>query len=161
MNTLLDSIPAISRRVPHIALVFREMWDTAGLPRETDSVRNEKLWRASPIVFGPRTLVRTWGTRTELRARESLRGRPAVSHISRKTSEMWGTRRLVAGIEPESAFVAHLTWHRQVICPRAQPRDLVGSADSAHMRRSLQNSSIRFWSVSQEHMKRAAPPIKV
>jgi hypothetical protein len=28
--------------------------------------RNEKLWWASPIVFGPRTLVRTWGTRTEL-----------------------------------------------------------------------------------------------
>jgi Transposase IS116/IS110/IS902 family len=26
-----------------------------------------------------------------------------VSHISRKTSEMWGTRRLVAGIEPQAA----------------------------------------------------------
>jgi hypothetical protein len=28
--------------------------------------RDEKLWRASPIVFGPRTLVRTWGTRVDL-----------------------------------------------------------------------------------------------
>jgi hypothetical protein len=27
-----------------------------------------------------------------------------VSHISRKTSEMWGTRRSVAGIEPTRAF---------------------------------------------------------
>jgi hypothetical protein len=26
-----------------------------------------------------------------------VRGRPVVSHISRKTSEMWGTRRLVRG----------------------------------------------------------------
>ena len=30
-----------------------------------------------------------------------LRERLAVSHISRKTSEMWGTRRLVAGREPK------------------------------------------------------------
>jgi hypothetical protein len=29
--------------------------------------------------------------------------RAAVSHISQKTSEMWGTRRLVAGIEPKRA----------------------------------------------------------
>jgi hypothetical protein len=29
-----------------------------------------------------------------------LRERPVVSHISRKTSEMWDTRRLVAGVEP-------------------------------------------------------------
>ena len=28
-----------------------------------------------------------------------LRGRPSVSHISRKTSEMWGTRLIVVGIE--------------------------------------------------------------
>jgi hypothetical protein len=26
-----DSIPANSRRVPHISLVVREMWDTTGL----------------------------------------------------------------------------------------------------------------------------------
>jgi len=32
----------------------------------------------------------------------SLRGSFVVSHISRKTSEMWGTRRLVRGIELES-----------------------------------------------------------
>jgi hypothetical protein len=29
-------------------------------------VRNEVLWWASPIVFGPRTPVRTWGTRVDL-----------------------------------------------------------------------------------------------
>jgi hypothetical protein len=28
---------------------------------------------------------------------KSLEARPAVSHISQKTSEMWGTRRLVTG----------------------------------------------------------------
>jgi hypothetical protein len=33
---------------------------------------------------------------------KGLRARPAVSHISRKTSEMWGTRLLVAGIEPRT-----------------------------------------------------------
>jgi hypothetical protein len=27
---------------------------------------NKRLWWASPIVFGPRTLKRTWGTRAEL-----------------------------------------------------------------------------------------------
>jgi hypothetical protein len=31
MNTLSGSIPA-NRRVPHISLAFREMWDTTGLP---------------------------------------------------------------------------------------------------------------------------------
>jgi hypothetical protein len=28
----VGSIPATNRRVPHISLVFREMWDTADLP---------------------------------------------------------------------------------------------------------------------------------
>jgi hypothetical protein len=37
------------------------------------------------------------GTRTELSPRNSLRVRAVVSHISRKTSEMWGTRRSVRG----------------------------------------------------------------
>jgi hypothetical protein len=30
-HALLGSIPAIHRRVPHISLVFREMWDTVAL----------------------------------------------------------------------------------------------------------------------------------
>jgi hypothetical protein len=47
--------------VPHISLVFREMWDTA------DS--DYKLLRVNAVV----------------------------SHISRKTSEMWGTRNLLSG----------------------------------------------------------------
>jgi hypothetical protein len=33
----------------------------------------------------------------EILTTKFLRGRPAVSHISRKTSEMWGTRLLVTG----------------------------------------------------------------
>jgi hypothetical protein len=36
-NALLSSIPAANRRVPHISLVFREMWDTAGLPLKPDA----------------------------------------------------------------------------------------------------------------------------
>jgi hypothetical protein len=32
VNALLGSIPATNRRVPHISLVFREMWDTGNLP---------------------------------------------------------------------------------------------------------------------------------
>jgi hypothetical protein len=31
-NTLSDSHPRANGRVPHISLVFREMWDTADLP---------------------------------------------------------------------------------------------------------------------------------
>jgi hypothetical protein len=38
MNALLGSIPAANRRVPHISLVFREMWDTAGLPLKPAAV---------------------------------------------------------------------------------------------------------------------------
>jgi hypothetical protein len=50
------------RRVPHISLVFREMWDTTAL--------NRKWFRMQRLEL---TFVE--------------------SHISRKTSEMWGTRR--------------------------------------------------------------------
>jgi hypothetical protein len=32
MNALFGLYPRHDRRVPHISLVFREMWDTAGLP---------------------------------------------------------------------------------------------------------------------------------
>jgi hypothetical protein len=31
MNVLVGLYPRTNRRVPHISLVFREMWDTAGL----------------------------------------------------------------------------------------------------------------------------------
>ena len=34
VSALLSSIPATHGRVPHISLVFCEMWDTAGLPLE-------------------------------------------------------------------------------------------------------------------------------
>jgi hypothetical protein len=50
-------------RVPHISLVFREIWDTTAL--------NHKILSHHP----------------------QRRSRFLVSHISRKTSEMWGTRR--------------------------------------------------------------------
>ena len=49
-------------RVPHISRVFREMWDTTTLDR------------AMHRMIG------------------SQRAGAVVSHISRKTSEMWGTR---------------------------------------------------------------------
>ena len=51
-------------RVPHISLVFREMWDTTDVDRSVHRMNRES------------------------------RGGAVVSHISRKTSEMWGTRPL-------------------------------------------------------------------
>ena len=54
MGPSSGSVPATDRWVPHISLVFREMWD------------------ATDLKTGKDTAV--------------------VSHISRKTSEMWGTR---------------------------------------------------------------------
>jgi hypothetical protein len=39
------------------------------------------------------------------------------SHISRKTSEMWGTRRLVAGMESK-ARSSTLACYRQAACSR-------------------------------------------
>jgi hypothetical protein len=66
---LRNSVPAgvrawfpNQRRVPHISLVFREMWDTT-FPLTLDS------------------------------SDTSRRSASVVSHISRKTSEIWGTRR--------------------------------------------------------------------
>jgi hypothetical protein len=49
-------------RVPHISLVFREMWDTTDPDLKCDS--ESKAFGLSAVV----------------------------SHISRKTSEIWGTR---------------------------------------------------------------------
>jgi hypothetical protein len=58
---------------------------------------------AAPIVFVPRTLRRTWGTRPDFHwvgcVLWSDRSGSVVSHISRKTSEMWGTRGFV--VTPE------------------------------------------------------------
>jgi hypothetical protein len=56
-----------NRWVPHISLVFGEMWDTTKLDLKCS------LWV------------------------ESLGAIAVVSHILRKTSEMWGTQRFVAG----------------------------------------------------------------
>ena len=57
------SVPVTEPRVPHISLVFREMWDTTVLDLRT--------------------------SRPQIKI--------AVSHISRKTSEMWGTHRFRYG----------------------------------------------------------------
>ena len=59
------SVSKTNRRVPHISLVFCEMWDATAVP----------LTRFGP-VFASST--------------EGLKF--VVSHISRKTSEIWGTR---------------------------------------------------------------------
>jgi hypothetical protein len=54
------SVPTTNERVPHISLVFREMWDTT-----------------AAIYI--------------LRLLRDCQSRSVVSHISRKTSEIWGT----------------------------------------------------------------------
>jgi hypothetical protein len=59
--------PSNKSWVPHISLVFREMWDTTAL---------DPRYSAHYQVF---------------------RSRSVVSHISRKTSEMWGTQDLLLG----------------------------------------------------------------
>jgi hypothetical protein len=60
-NLALRSLPAEECWVPHISLVFREMWDTTALDRRISHQPNKRL-------------------------------RFVESHISRKTSEMWGTQ---------------------------------------------------------------------
>jgi hypothetical protein len=57
----LRSLSAEESRVPHISLVFREMWDRTALDRGIPDPPNKRL-------------------------------RFVESHISRKTSEMWGTQ---------------------------------------------------------------------
>ena len=72
--------------MPHISLVFREMWDT------TSSIPS-------------------------LCILNHCRLRAVVSHISRKTSEMWGTRdlsqiRKVFDKAVSAVFLsAHQAWH--------------------------------------------------
>jgi len=68
--------PGNKSRVPHISLVFREMWDTTAL--------------------NPR-----YSAHYQL-----LRSISVVSHISRKTSEMWGTRDLLPGSAMERSSPA-------------------------------------------------------
>ncbi len=58
--SLLNSVLTTDQRVPHISLVFREMWDTT----------------AANLQF---------------LAFQRLPSEIRVSHISRKTSEIWGT----------------------------------------------------------------------
>jgi hypothetical protein len=74
---------------------------------------NWSLARAKLTWFGliddgcPFVTTRDSGTKPLSRPRgQSKGGRDTAveSHISRKTSEMWGTRRLVAGIEFRSFF---------------------------------------------------------
>ena len=52
----MDFIPRADRRVPHISLVFCEMWDTAGFPLKpaagaTDPFRNLSPRKHSPPPF--------------------------------------------------------------------------------------------------------------
>ena len=48
--------------------------------------------------------------RLRMRRDKGLRLRFVVSHISRKTSEMWGTRQFVAGTEFESRVWWSTSW---------------------------------------------------
>ena len=65
MRPFRNSVSKTNRRVPHISLVFREMWDATAVP----------LTR-----FGPVFATNIEGSKL------------VVSHISRETSEIWGTR---------------------------------------------------------------------
>jgi hypothetical protein len=74
-----------------LTLAERELIGTYG------RVRNERLWWASPIVFGPRTLVRAWGTRTELWRPQQAWGKACgIPHLAKNERDV-GTRRLVTG----------------------------------------------------------------
>ncbi len=72
MATNPDSTLSRSNKywVPHISLVFREMWDTADVIAQLPAGQSEF---------------------------EGCQEMAAVSHISRKTSEIWGTQYFVAG----------------------------------------------------------------
>jgi hypothetical protein len=78
-------------RVPHISLVFREMWDTAGLPlKPVDPTLCSlgDLGFCSQVALAGRPFPKE-----QVRVVVGSCGARAVeSHISRKTSEMWGTR---------------------------------------------------------------------
>jgi hypothetical protein len=79
----VNSESVTDARVPHISLVFREMWGTTNLDRN--------------FLLG----VKACGARA------------VVSHISRKTSEMWGTRcRLLVRSSNEDSF-KHLAHQEQ------------------------------------------------
>src|SRR5271156_4258794 len=67
---MVNSVLSTDQRVPHISLVFREMWETR--------ISLGSLWRSKNCKLGA-----------------------AVSHISRKTSEIWGTLWSVLRTDPK------------------------------------------------------------
>ena len=67
LQFLESSLPRT--RVPHISLVFREMWDTTNLDLLPANRDSEAEVRVKNIELSS-----------------------VVPHISRKTSEIWGTR---------------------------------------------------------------------
>ncbi len=81
----LNSVLTTDQWVPHISLVFREMWDTT----------------AANLKF---------------LAVQRLPGEIRVSHISRKTSEIWGTHWSVVRRNPKAGLLAALT---QTLKPRS------------------------------------------
>jgi hypothetical protein len=92
---------------------------------------------APPIVFVPRTLVRTWGTRPvpfdRVFGLESQGFSAVVSHISRKTSEMWGTRGSVVGTSPAMTQTPQDSRKSGSIGVCGQDRDLPSSLVSAFL----------------------------
>jgi hypothetical protein len=64
-------------------------------------VIEEKQLLGCAHLFGPRTQGRTWGDPSDFlglfKDRRTVRGTVVESHISRKTSEMWGTQDLLLG----------------------------------------------------------------
>ncbi len=55
-GTMDDSVPTTERRVPHISLVFREMWDSTALPlvtRTPDSSLDEGNFGSRQLETAP------------------------------------------------------------------------------------------------------------
>jgi hypothetical protein len=88
MGALFGLYPRTNRRVPHISLVFREMWDTAGLPL--------KLPRAQRLRTGaPCSHQRTWAENDGRSPTTALRSGPTICSLGPdRSAEQWRDLRL-------------------------------------------------------------------
>src|SRR5580698_8334001 len=76
------------------------------------AARTKSYVRASPIVFGPRTLRRTQGTRTDPCDRRRLEGETSgIPHLAKNERDV-GHPALAAGIELPSSGLGGRGWNR-------------------------------------------------
>jgi hypothetical protein len=67
----------------------------------------KKLWWASPIVFGPRTLGRTWAPVWSCGDRNRLEGEACgIPHLAKNERDV-GHPAVVAGMEPKRALAGN------------------------------------------------------